>query len=168
MTPSFVKFIFNNNIQNLSSSQYYLLKALDTPSAFFYQLQLAKSSHALFIFLFHQILGLSPRSLARDWTQKKFYFLAAASFDHLISTRSYLRCVKIYFIFTAGGSKNLSAKMLSTAVRRFPERKIKIFLKMLLRSSADFSSNFFRIFWQTETLQNFVIFEFFSLILLRF
>lgn len=146
MTPSFVKFIFNNNIQNLSSSQYYLLKALDTPSAFFYQLQLAKSSHALFIFLFHQILGLSPRSLARDWTQKKFYFLAAAaSFDHLISTRSYLRCVKIYFIFTAGGSKNLSAKMLSTAVRRFPERKIKIFLKMLSRSKADFSWKFLQL-----------------------
>tara|TARA_Y100000004_G_C8788466_1_gene358168 strand:- start:128 stop:367 length:240 start_codon:yes stop_codon:yes gene_type:complete len=59
-----------------------------------------KSSHALFIFFISPDPGFIA-SIPGHGTghKKKFYFLAAAIFDHLISIRSYLRCVKIYFIF---------------------------------------------------------------------
>lgn len=116
--------------------------------------------HFLFFFAFTQIIATqitiretnkfffmsSPRrNIASIFlpggAKNNFYFLAAAIFDHLISTRSYLRCVKFFLFFTAGW-----AKKLSTTVRKFPERKIKFFLKMLYASCADFSWKFLKLY----------------------
>jgi len=74
-------------------------------SAFFYQLQLAKSSHALFIFFISPDPGFIASIPGTGLDTKKILFSFAASFDHLISTRSYLRCVKIYFIFHGWGGQ---------------------------------------------------------------
>ena len=73
-------------------------------------------------------------SWSRDWTQKKILFsrssyLRSSNFDtQLPSLRK-----NLFYFSRLVESKNLSAKKLSTKVRKFPERKIKNFFKNAVR-----------------------------------
>ena len=93
-----------------------------------------KSSHALFIFLFHQILGSSPQFLVTGLDTKIIFIftrceLRSSNFDtQLPSLRK-----NLFYFSRLVESKNLSAKKLSTTVRKFPERKIKNFFKNAVR-----------------------------------